>query len=143
MITDHPALVSTSAAVAPAGPVPMMTASQSGVESGTPADFVVRVTARLGVAGALDRTPARGFWVAAILGWAVGAFARVLVHNVAQLAFGGEPAVLLHAVDIGEAAAEPAYPLAIDLLPAAHRAVEFSGRDTQRAFDARAPRQLL
>src|SRR4051812_30766146 len=106
MITDQPAPVRTSAAVAPAGPVPMMTASQSGVDSGTPADFVVRVTTRLGVAGKLDRLPAREITVAAVLGRPVGPFARVLVHDVAQLACRVEAAVLLRSVDIGEVVAE-------------------------------------
>jgi len=52
-ITDQPAPVSTSAAVAPAGPDPMITASQSRVESCTAADFFVGVAARLTVTGEL------------------------------------------------------------------------------------------
>src|SRR5258708_17740375 len=124
MITDQPAPVSTSAAVAPAGPVPTMTASQSGTGSGTTADFLVGVTARLGVAGKLDRVPAAEVAITAVLGRTVCTFARVLVQELTQLVVRGEPAVLLAAVDGGEVGTERGDPLAIDLLPAQHPALE-------------------
>src|SRR3954453_22305823 len=126
MITAQPAPVSTSAAVAPAGPVPMMTASQSRVESVTTADLVVGVAARLGVARELARVPACERAVAAVLGRAVRAFARMFVQDATQLALRVEPAVLFATVEIGEVVAERADALAIDLLPAAHRTVELA-----------------
>src|SRR6188472_4292821 len=98
MITDQPAPVSTSAAVAPAGPVPTITASQSG----TPAHLVVGVAARLTVTGELDGAPPCEVAIAAVLGRPVRALARVRVEQGAQLALCAQPAVLLVAVDLGE-----------------------------------------
>src|SRR6185437_8519463 len=75
--TDQPAAVSTSAAVAPAGPLPMTTASHSWAGSVTAAHLFVGPAARLHVAGEVDRDPPGGAGVAAVLGCAVRAFAGV------------------------------------------------------------------
>src|SRR6266508_3481794 len=93
MITDQPAAVSTSAAVAPAGPDPTMTASQS--ESGTPRDLFVRVTAGLHVTRELDRLPPGEVAVPPVLGRAVRALARVLVEELFELRLRVESRVLL------------------------------------------------
>src|SRR3981189_79520 len=82
-ITDHPAAVSTSAAVAPPGPLPTMTASQS--YSLTTADFLVGVAPGLHVAREPDRSPARAVAVAAVLGRAVRALARMRVQQLLEL----------------------------------------------------------
>src|SRR5438309_2118153 len=68
-MTDQPAPVSTSAAVAPAGPVPTTTASQSR-GSGTPGHLVVGVAARLHVTFETDGAPTRAVAIAAVLGHA-------------------------------------------------------------------------
>src|SRR5258706_6854166 len=99
MITDQPALVSTSAAVAPAGPVPTTTASQSR-GSGTAAHFVVGVAARLHVALPSDGMPARKIAIAAVFGCAVRAFTRVDVQHASQLALREQATILLVAVDL-------------------------------------------
>src|SRR5437899_12782715 len=98
MITDQPALVSTSAAVAPAGPVPMMTASQS-CGSVTSADLVVGVAARLYVAVPTNDLPTGEITIAAVLGRAVRAFARVRVQRVAQLSHAAQSSVFVVAVE--------------------------------------------
>src|SRR5271154_1435973 len=118
MTTDQPALVSTSAAVAPAGPVPTITASQSR-GSGTPADLVVGVAARLHVAFPANRTPAREIAVAAVLGRAVRAFARVAVEQIVQLRLFVQAAILLVAVDRAEVGAQRGDAVTINVLPAA------------------------
>ena len=142
MITDQPALVSTSAAVAPAGPVPITTASQSR-DSGTPAHLVVGVPTRLHVAVRADDAPARELGIAAVLGRAVRAFARVVVQHRAEFVPRAQPPVLFVGVDRAEVGAERGDALAIDRLPAARRAVELALGNAERAFDARAPRELL
>src|SRR5262245_18152494 len=101
MTTDQPAPVSTSAAVAPAGPVPMTTASPS-VGSGTPADLLVGVAARLYVSVEADHAPAFEVGVPAVFRCAVRTFARVRVEDGAKLALRGEPSVLLVAADVAE-----------------------------------------
>src|SRR5450432_2170915 len=106
MITDQPASVSTSAAVAPAGPVPMTTASQSWAGSVTAAHLFVGPAAGLHVSGEFDRDPTRTIGVAAVLGRAVRAFARVRVEELAKLGVGAQPAVLLVAVDVEEVGTE-------------------------------------
>src|SRR5689334_11376115 len=139
MITDQPAPVRTSAAVAPAGPVPTMTASQSG----TAAHLVVGVAARLTVAGELDGIPSREGGVAAVFGRPVRAFAGVRVEERAELALRAESPILLGGVDLGEVGAERGDAFAIDLLPAARRAVELAFGDPERSLDARSPRELF
>src|SRR4051794_14137445 len=134
MMTDHPAAVSTSAAVAPAGPVPTITASHSGT-----GDLLVGVPPRLDVAGEADGTPHRAAGVAPVLRCAVEALARVLVEQVAEGRVGREAAVLLLAVGGGEVVAERGEPAAVALLQPDDRAVELAGRDPLRALDARAP----
>ena len=115
MITDQPASVSTSAAVAPAGPVPMTTASQSRVGSVTAAHLFVGVAAGLHVAGELDRDPARAVGVAAVLGRAVRAFARVRRRRAARNSrVGVQATVLLVAVDVEEVGAERGDAVAVD-----------------------------
>src|SRR6516162_700594 len=139
MITVQPALVSTSAAVAPAGPVPTITA----LASVTAAHFVVGEAAGLGITAEFDGAPAHKIAIAAVLGRAVRAFARVLVEKIAELSLRAEPLELLGLVDVAEVGAERGNAVAIDLLPATHRAVEFALGFTERAFDARSPRKLF
>src|SRR4051794_36864883 len=98
MMTDQPALVSTSAAVAPAGPVPMPTASQSR-PSVTPAPLVAVVAARLHVPFPADRLPAREIAVAAVLGCPVRAFARVLVQHGPELGLRAQATFLFGFLD--------------------------------------------
>src|SRR5512135_1290038 len=75
MITERPAAVRTSADVDPAGPVPTITTSQS--RSVTAAHLFVGVAAGLDVAGVVDRDPTQAVTVAAVLGCAVRALARM------------------------------------------------------------------
>src|SRR6266536_431644 len=140
-ITDQPAAVSTSAAVAPPGPLPTTTASQS--RSVTTADLLVRVAAWLHVTREPDRLPAGEAAVAAVLGRAVRALTRVPVQQLLELGSGVEPLVLLLCGECGEAGAERGDAVAVLLLPALHRAVELALGQSLRAFDARAPSQLV
>src|SRR5215210_5011322 len=140
-ITDHPAAVSTSAAVAPPGPLPTITASQS--RSVTPGHFLVGVTARLHVTREPDRPPAGEVAVAAVLGCAVRALARVLVQQLLERRRGIEPGVLLLGRQLGEVRAEGGDAVAVLLLPARHRPVELALGDSLRALDARSPGQSL
>src|ERR1700710_527034 len=77
--TERPASVSTSAAVAPPGPDPMTTTSNSGTR-----DLRVRPSAGLHVARVSDHAPPRELVVAAVLGCAVRRLARVLEEQVLQ-----------------------------------------------------------
>src|SRR5262245_29496708 len=110
MITDQPAPVSTSAAVAPAGPVPTITASHSG----TTGHLGVGVAARLRVSVELDRAPTRESAVAAVFRSAVRAFARMLVEECAQLALRRQTRILFLAGHLAKVAAERRDPFAID-----------------------------
>src|SRR4051794_12039884 len=135
MTTDQPAPVSTSAAVAPAGPVPTMTASRLG----TPAHFVVGVAAGLRVAGKLDHAPPVERAVAAVLGWPVCALAGVDVQDASQFGLRAQSSVLFGRVHIAEVVAERGDAVAVNLLPAAHAPVELTFGPPARPFDARAP----
>src|SRR3954453_8072268 len=128
MHTDRPASVSTSAAVAPPGPEPITTTSNSGT-----GDLRVAPTARLHVAGVSDHAPAGEIAVASVLRRAVRRFARVLEQEVLQLGLPIESKVV----------AERSDALAVHLLPPAHRPVPFTFRLPERTLDARAPRELL
>src|SRR4051812_14981769 len=93
MITDHPAAVSTSATVAPAGPVPTITASQS--RSATVRHLVVGPPAGLDVTGEPDGGPSLAVPVAAVDRVPVQRLAGVLEHLVAEgLVAPVEPALL-------------------------------------------------
>src|SRR4051812_47448577 len=142
MMTDQPAPVSTSAAVAPAGPLPITTASQSR-GSVTPAHLVVGVAAGLHVAFPADRLPAREIRIAAVLRRTVRTFACVLVQHRSQFRLRVQATVLFERVERGEVGAERGDTLAIDRLPTARRSVELACRDAARAFDPRPPRELL
>src|SRR5438552_3854 len=141
-MTDQPALVSTSAAVAPAGPVPTTTASQSR-GSGTPAHLVVGVAARLHVAFETDGAPTRAVAIAAVLGRAVRALARMDVQHTAKLALRVQAPILLVAVDLAEVGTERDDAVAVDLLPPPGGTVELSFRHPARTFDTRSPRKFL
>src|SRR4051812_35545352 len=142
MMTDQPAPVSTSAAVAPAGPLPITTASQSR-GSVTPAHLVVGVAARLHVAFPTNRLPAREIVIAAVLRRTVRTFARVLVQHCSQVGLRVQATVLFERVDRGEVGAERGDTFPVDRLPTARRSVELACRDPSRAFDPRPPGQLL
>src|SRR4051812_35500379 len=116
-----------------------MTASQSL----TTGDLRVGVAPGLDVAGEPDRGPARAVAVAAVLGGAVRALARVLVDELAEAGDGVEAALLLGPVDGGEVGTERGDAVPVLLLPPRHRAVPLPLRMAGRALDAGAPGQLL
>src|SRR5439155_5748297 len=128
MHTDFPASVRTSAAVAPPGPDPITTTSNSGT-----GHLGVAPAPRLHVAGVADGAPARELAVAAVLRRAVARFARVLEQQLPQHGLRVEVEVV---VQRGDA-------IAVDLLPPAHRAVPLALGDPLRALDAGAPRERL
>src|SRR5262245_44197806 len=115
MMTDQPALVSTSAAVAPAGPVPTITA----FASVTTGHLFVGEAAWLRVAAELNRAPTREIAVAAVFRRAVRAFARVLIEQVTEFALRAETLQLLGRIDVAEICTERRDAVAVDLLPAA------------------------
>src|SRR5262245_17202524 len=142
MTTDHPAEVRTSAAVAPPGPVPTMTASHSGVLL-TTTHFGVGVAARLAVAGELDRSPARSVAIPAVLRRTVRPLARMLVEQRAELVVFAQARGLRTDVEIAEVITQRRETVAVDVLPAAHRPIELSLGDTARSLDACSPCQLF
>src|SRR5262249_35726606 len=140
-ITDQPAAVRTSAAVAPPGPLPMTTASQS--RSVTAGDLFIGVPARLHVAPEADPVPPPLVTVAAVLGCPVRAFARVPVQQLLELGHGVEARVLLVRREPDEVGSERGDAVPVLPLPAVHRSVELALGDAQRAFDAGSPGELL
>src|SRR3954447_9407561 len=118
-ITDHPASVSTSATVAPPGPEPTITASQSRSAIGSHRRLLplrhldVGVATRLDVAGEIDRLPHEAVTVPAVDRIAVQRLARVRVEQRLERGIGIEAAVLLLAVDRGEVGAERRQPVVV------------------------------
>src|SRR3954454_6435820 len=128
MITAPPAAVSTSATVAPAGPVPTITASQS--RSATVRHLLVGPPAGLDVTGETDGGPSLAAPVAAVDRVPVQRLAGVLEHLVAErLVARVEPALLLGRRHRGEVVAERGEARPVQLLQAGHRTVELAFGD--------------
>src|SRR6478752_7695655 len=125
MITDHPAAVSTSATVAPPGPVPTITASQS--RSVTVCHLVVGPAAWLGVAGEADGCPSLAVPVAAVDRVAVDRLAGVLEHLVPERRVAlVESSLLLVGWGGHEVVAQRSETVAIHGLQSDHRTVELA-----------------
>src|SRR3954471_18827888 len=126
MSTDQPAAVSTSAAVAPAGPVPMTSASHSRSALLTAGDLLVGVAARLHVAGEPDRGPAAQLAVAQVLGRGIRALDDVLVEQTTEVLEAVEAGVLLLGPERREICAERGDSGAVPVLPPDDRTQPFT-----------------
>src|SRR5262245_28364516 len=118
MQTDLPAAVSASAAVAPPGPEPTTTTSKSGTRH-----LRVAPTARLHVTRVADRAPPAEVAITAVLRWSVARLTCVLEHELPQFSRGAQTLPPFVVTDLQEVVAQHGDTFAIDLLPAAHRAV--------------------
>src|SRR5574341_2178163 len=98
-------------------------------------DLLVGVAARLCIARELDCLPAGGVAVAAVLGRAVGALARVLVEQRRELGRGLEAGILVGRWKCDEVGAEGIGAASVLLLPAGDRPVELALGQVAGALD--------
>src|SRR5207253_1224141 len=103
----------------------------------------VGVAAGLHVAVEVDVAPAHEIAVAAVLGCAVHAFARVVVDHGGKPRVRPEALVLLFGRERREVGAHGGDAVAVALLPADDGAVELAFGKPLRSLDARAPPQLV